>query len=165
MKKKINLNQFKSLVKRIIKEEKNNLEKKKTVIFTESQLRNQVKKMLREYDEERYNDNDYDDAMRDYYDERRGYVSEKGSINIDPLPNGDVLDVDFNIEASNDDEPSWTITTAYLYTDNGDGKINIYDPKYADILKIVEKRIDKYMEDNGWYRDYDDPNTYHQPQI
>jgi hypothetical protein len=57
MKKKINLSQFKNLVKRIIKEEKNNLEKKKSVIFTESQLKNQVKKMLREYDEERYNDN------------------------------------------------------------------------------------------------------------
>lgn len=178
MKKKINLNQFKNLVKRIIKEEKNNLTKRKNKVvrITESQLRNQVRKMLREYnnpiddyydyDGERYNDNDYDDAMRDYYDEKRGYRSEEGSINIDPLPNGDVLDVDFNIEASNDDdEPSWTITTAYLYTDNGEGKINIYDPKYADILKIVEKRIYEYMEDNGWYRDYDDPDTYHQPQI
>ena len=55
MKKKINLNQFKNLVKRIIKEERDNL---RTVRITESQLRNQVRKMLGErYDD----DNDYDD--------------------------------------------------------------------------------------------------------
>lgn len=134
--KKIGLNQFKNLVKRIIKEEKNNLttRKNKVVRITESQLRNQVRRMLREYDEERY-------------------VSEEGSINIDPLPNGDVLDVDFNIEPSNNNEPSWTITRAYLYTDNGDGEIDIYKPKYANILKIVEKRIHEYMKDNGWYKD------------
>jgi len=155
--KKITLNEFKSLVKRIIKEEKNNLEKKKTVIFTESQLRNQVKKMLREYDDdnERYNDNDYDDAMRDHYNQQIGYRSERGSINIDPLPNGDVIDVHFDMSSSSKDEPSWEITKAYLYTDNGDGEINLYDPKYADILKIVEKEIEEYMEEDGWYR-YDD---------
>ena len=59
---------------------------------------------------------------------------------------GDVIDVDFNIESSNDNEPSWEITKAYLYTDNGDGEINLYDSKYADILKIVEKRIDNFEE-------------------
>jgi hypothetical protein len=47
MKKKINLNQFKNLVKRIIKEEKNNLEKKKTVRITESQLRSEIRNILR----------------------------------------------------------------------------------------------------------------------
>jgi hypothetical protein len=168
MKKKINLNQFKNLVKRIIKEEKDNLKKKKTIRITESQLRNQVRKMLGErYDDdnERYNDNDYDDAMRDDYDEKRGYHIEKESITIDPLPNGDVIDVNFNIESSYDDEPTWNITKAYLYTDNGDGEINLYDSKYAEILKIVEKRIEEDMKDNGWYREYDDPKTYHQRQI
>jgi hypothetical protein len=48
MRKKINLNQFKFLVKNIIKEEQNNLKKKKTVRITETQLRSEIRKMLRE---------------------------------------------------------------------------------------------------------------------
>jgi hypothetical protein len=46
-KKKINLNEFKSLVKRIIKEEKDNLKKKKTIRITESELRSEIRRMLR----------------------------------------------------------------------------------------------------------------------
>jgi hypothetical protein len=48
---RVSLNEFKSLVKRIIKEEKENLTKRKVkkVRITESQLRNEVRKMLNSY--------------------------------------------------------------------------------------------------------------------
>jgi len=45
--KRVTLNEFKTLVKRIIKEEKDNLEKKKIVRITESQLRSEIRRMLR----------------------------------------------------------------------------------------------------------------------
>lgn len=48
---RVSLNEFKSLVKRIIKEERENLTKRKVkkVRITESQLRNEVRKMLNSY--------------------------------------------------------------------------------------------------------------------
>lgn len=148
MKKKINLNQFKNLVKRIIKEEKNNLttRKNKVVRITESQLRNQVRRMLREYDD-RY---DYDPNERD--DDR--YPGKQGTLTIE-LNNDDVLEIEYGggyVPGYTRDSPDidWHIEKAFLYTENGEMEINIYDPKYADLLKIADEAIIKDLDDEGF---------------
>jgi hypothetical protein len=166
MKKKINLAQFKNLVKRIIKEEKNNLEKKKTVIFTESQLKNQVRKMLREYDDE------YDMDDFEKYPERypQGETFERDAEEL-YLPNGALVFYDWSAEedSSGNQEHSWEIKNVEYYPDKNDDtkyyKIDIYDPKYADILKMIDKNIMKWLDGQGWNTEYDDPKTYHQRQI
>lgn len=48
-KRKVGLNEFKNVVRRIIQEEKNKLQKTKKIKITESELRHEVRKMLREY--------------------------------------------------------------------------------------------------------------------
>jgi hypothetical protein len=150
MKKKINLNQFKSLVRDIIKQEKTNLSKNKVVRITESQLRSQVRKMLREYD-----------TMEDDFDNERGYTSLDDSTHVE-LPNGEELNLDFFAEMDKKngkitDGPKWEIKRAYFYTNNGQKEINIYDPKYSKLLKQADKAIDDYLRSQGWYKeDYDD---------
>jgi len=94
MKKNVNLTQFKNLVKRIINEEKNNLEKKKTVIFTESQLRNQVRKMLREYDEDGYDMDDFEKYPERY---PQGETLDGDGEEI-KLPNGASIFYDWSAE-------------------------------------------------------------------
>jgi hypothetical protein len=145
MKKKINLNQFKNLVKRIIKEEKNNLTTRKTIRISESQLRNQVRTMLKEY---------YDE---DEIDKQRGYTSLNDSTRVE-LPNGEELNLDFFAEMDKKngvitDGPKWKINRAYFYTRNGQKEINIYDSKYLKLLKLADKAINDYLIRQGWYRD------------
>jgi hypothetical protein len=146
MNKKVNLTEFKNLVKRIIKEEKDNSKNKKTIRITESQLRSQVRKMLREYD-----------TMEDDFDNERGYISLDDSTHVE-LPNGEELNLDFFAEMDKKngkitDGPKWRIKRAYFYTNNGQKEINIYDPKYLKLLKIADKGIDDYLHSQGWYSD------------
>jgi hypothetical protein len=148
MKKKINLSQFKNLVKRIIKEEKNNLEKKKSVIFTESQLKNQVKKMLREYDDDEYDMTDYEKYPERYPEGQ----SVKGSSDEFDLPSGEgfLLDWSGEEDTSGDGEHHFEITKA-IYYPNYDSEehyeINIYDPKYKRQLDELSKMIYKNLDD------------------
>lgn len=147
MKKKVNLTQFKNLVKRIIKEEKNNLttRKNKVVRITESQLRNQVRMMLREYDD--------------------GYGSEGQSIRRSydefELPSGEgfLLNWSGEEDSSGDDEHHFQITKA-IYYPNYDSEehyeINIYDPKYKRQLDELSKIIYKYLDD--YFGSSYDPN-------
>lgn len=145
--KKIGLNQFKNLVKRIIKEEKNNLttRKNKVVRITESQLRNQVRKMLREYDDG-YN---YDPDERD--DGPQGQ-SVRRSYDEFELPSGEGFLLNWNgaEDTSGDDEHYFEITKA-IYYPNYDSEehyeINIYDPKYKRQLDELTKLIYKSLDD------------------
>jgi hypothetical protein len=143
MKKKINLNQFKNLVKRIIKEERDNLKNKKTIRITESQLRNQVRKMLREG----FNSNYYDEGEDEY-----SSSSVNGSLTIEDLPNNDVLDIKFTggwVRGKYSPDIDWHIEKAILYTDKGEMEINIYEPKYAELLKIADDAISDYLDGEG----------------
>jgi hypothetical protein len=128
--KRITLNEFKSLIKRIIKEEKNNLTK------------NQVKKMLREGEEGR------DFGKSDKYSDS----SVNGSLTIDDLPNNDVLDIKFTggwVRGKYSPDIDWHIEEAILYTDKGEMEINIYEPKYAELLKIADDAISNYLDGEG----------------
>jgi len=128
--KRITLNEFKSLIKRIIKEEKNNLTK------------NQVKKMLREGEEGR------DFGKSDKYSDS----SVNGSLTIDDLPNNDVLDIKFTggwVRGKYSPDIDWHIEEAILYTDKGEMEINIYEPKYAELLKIADDAISDYLDGEG----------------
>ena len=156
MKKKINLNQFKNLVKRIIKEEKNNLttRKNKVVRITESQLRNQVRKMLREYDDG-YN---YDPDELDYGPQGQ---SVRRSYDEFQLPSGEgfLLNWSGGEDTSGDGEHYFEITKA-IYYPNYDSEehyeINIYDPKYKRQLDELTKIIYKYLDD--YFGSSYDPN-------
>ena len=144
--KKITLNEFKSLVTRIIKEEKNNLTKNKLVKITESQLRNQVRKMLKEYD-----DDGYDMTDDERYDRPQGQ-SAKGSSDEFELPSGEGFLLDWRGEedTSGDDEHHFKITKT-IYYPNYDSEehyeINIYDPKYKRQLDELSKMIYKNLDD------------------
>jgi hypothetical protein len=160
-------NKLQSLIKRIIKEEKNNLTKNRVVRITESQLKNQVKKMLREYDDDGY---DMDDIEK--YPERypQGETFERDAEEIE-LPNGALVFYDWSAEedSSGKQEHSWEIKNVEYYPNKNDDtkyyNIDIYDPKYADILKMIDKNIMEWLDGQGWNREYDDPKTYHQREI
>ena len=139
MKKNVNLTQFKNLVKRIIKEEKNNLEKKKTVIFTESQLRNQVRKMLREYDED---PSDWD------YPQTETHRDDDFEL---PTGEGLLLDWTASADTSGMDDHPFHIQKAIYYPNSNIDKsypIDIYEPKYKRLLDEVTKIIVKYLDDS-----------------
>jgi len=132
MKKKINLNQFKNLVKRIIKEEKDNLKKKKTIRITESQLRNQVRKMLRE----------------SYGSD--GYYREKDVELVFPDGEGVLYDWTGTFDINGNEENVWDIKKVVYYPNwNGSEEgyeINIEDPKYGYIKDEIDEQIDIFLD-------------------
>jgi hypothetical protein len=158
MKKKINLNQFKNLVKRIIKEEKDNLKKKKTIRITESQLRNQVRKMLREGYDDEYDMDDFE-KYPERYPQGETFKREAEELY---LPNGALVFYDFTAgeDTSGNQEHYWEIKNVEYFPDKNDDtkyyEIDIYDPKYADILKMIDKDIMKWLDGQGWNNEGDD---------
>jgi hypothetical protein len=135
MNKKVNLTEFKNLVKRIIKEEKDNSKNKKTIRITESQLRNQVRKMLREYQGS------------------DGYYREKDVELVFPDGEGVLYDWTGGFDINGEEESVWDIEKVVYYPDwNGSEEgyeINIEDPKYGYIKDEIDEQIDIFLDDEA----------------
>jgi len=86
------------------------------------------------------------------YDNKYSNSSQSGTITIDPLPNGDVLEIKFTggwIPGKYSPDIDWVIKEAILYTDNGEMEIDIHEPKYVKLLKIADDAISDYLDSHG----------------